>query len=115
MIWYITHTNIHKILNKTEISLVNIQFISASDFFLRLKGTFEITHKISYPYIERCEFYSHVNNQVVLDVRAKRFWTPTPPHHPNQPPPPTPLHHAASAYHAVVKMWFGLFVKQSAV
>ena len=24
------------------------------------KGTFEIPHKISYPYIERCEFYSLV-------------------------------------------------------
>ena len=24
------------------------------------KGTFEIPHKISYPYIERCEFYSQV-------------------------------------------------------
>ena len=25
------------------------------------KVTFEIAHKISYPYIERCEFYSQVN------------------------------------------------------
>ena len=24
------------------------------------KGTFEIPHKISYPYIERCGFYSQV-------------------------------------------------------
>ena len=24
------------------------------------KGTFEIPHKISYSYIERCEFYSQV-------------------------------------------------------
>ena len=24
------------------------------------KGTFEIPHKMSYPYIERCEFYSHM-------------------------------------------------------
>ena len=25
------------------------------------KVPFEIPHKISYPYIERCVFYSHVN------------------------------------------------------
>ena len=25
------------------------------------KGTFEISHKISHPYIERCGFYSQVN------------------------------------------------------
>ena len=25
------------------------------------KGTFEIPHKISHPYIERCGFYSQVN------------------------------------------------------
>ena len=24
------------------------------------KGTFEILHKISYPYIEKCRFYSQV-------------------------------------------------------
>ena len=27
------------------------------------KGTFEIPHKISYPYTERCLFYSEVNIQ----------------------------------------------------
>ena len=39
------------------------------------KGTFEIPHKISYPYIERCEFYSQVKFSELLDLRAhKSFW-----------------------------------------
>ena len=39
------------------------------------KGNFEIPHKISYPYIERCGFYSQVKIQELLDLRAhKCFW-----------------------------------------
>ena len=39
------------------------------------KGAFEIPHKISYPYIERCGFYSLVKIQELLDLRAhKCFW-----------------------------------------
>ena len=38
-------------------------------------GTFEIPHKISHPYIERCGFYSQTNIQELLDLRAhKCFW-----------------------------------------
>ena len=36
---------------------------------------FEREHKISYPHIERCGFYSQVNIQELLDLRAhNRFW-----------------------------------------
>ena len=35
------------------------------------KGTFEIPHKISYPYIERCGFYSQVKIEELLDLRAQ--------------------------------------------
>ena len=41
------------------------------------KGTFEIPHKISHPYmyIERCGFYSLVQIKELLDLRAhKCFW-----------------------------------------
>ena len=39
------------------------------------KGTFEIPHKISYPYIERCRLYSQVKIKELLDLRAhKCFW-----------------------------------------
>ena len=39
------------------------------------KGTFEIRHKISYPYIERCYFYTTLKFQELLDLRAhKCFW-----------------------------------------
>ena len=39
------------------------------------KGTFKILHKISYPYIERCRFYSQVKIEELLDLRAhKCFW-----------------------------------------
>ena len=49
------------------------------------KGTFEIPHKISYPYIERCVFYSQVKIQELFDLRAhKCFW--------NAPPRRTPSH-----------------------
>ena len=42
-----------------------------------LKGTFEIPHKISYPYVERCSFYPRVKLQGLLDLRAhKCFGTP---------------------------------------
>ena len=30
------------------------------------KGTFEIPHKISYPYIERCRFYSHTDLKALI-------------------------------------------------
>ena len=47
-----------------------------SDIFCGIaKGTFEVPHKISHPYIERCGFYSQVNFQELLDLRAhKCFW-----------------------------------------
>ena len=36
---------------------------------------FEISHKISYPYIERYVFYSHVKIEELLDLRTrKHFW-----------------------------------------
>ena len=39
------------------------------------KGTFEIPHKISHPYIERCGFYSPAKIQELLDLRAEKcFW-----------------------------------------
>ena len=39
------------------------------------KGTFEIPHKKSDPYIERCRFYLHVKIWELLDSRAhKCFW-----------------------------------------
>ena len=39
------------------------------------KGTFDIPHKIAYPYIERCRFYLQVKIQELLDLRAhKCFW-----------------------------------------
>ena len=39
------------------------------------KGTFEIPHKISYPYIERCRFYSQVTIWELLELRVhKCFW-----------------------------------------
>ena len=38
------------------------------------KGTFEILHKISYPYIERCGFHSQVKIYELLDLRAYCFW-----------------------------------------
>ena len=39
------------------------------------KGTFEIPHKISYQYIERCGFYSQVKILELLDLRAQKcFW-----------------------------------------
>ena len=40
------------------------------------KGTFEIPHKISYPYIERCDVYTtKLKFQELLDLRAhKCFW-----------------------------------------
>ena len=34
------------------------------------KGTFEIPHKISYPYIERCFFYTMFKYQELVDLRA---------------------------------------------
>ena len=36
------------------------------------KGTFEIPHKISNPYIERCKFYWQVKIYELLDLRAHR-------------------------------------------
>ena len=47
------------------------------------KGTFEIPHRISYPYIERCRFYSQVKIEELLDLRAVSVFethTPPPPH-----------------------------------
>ena len=39
------------------------------------KGTFEIPHKISYPYMERYDFYSKLEFWELLDLRAhKCFW-----------------------------------------
>ena len=39
------------------------------------KVTFEIPHKISYPYIERYDFYTTLKFVVLLDLRAQtRFW-----------------------------------------
>ena len=39
------------------------------------KVPFEIAHKISFPYIERCAFYLDVKIQELLDLRAhKCFW-----------------------------------------
>ena len=39
------------------------------------KGTFEIPHKTSHPYIERWGFYSQVTIYELLDLRAhKCFW-----------------------------------------
>ena len=39
------------------------------------KGTFEIPHKKSYPYIEGCDFYATLKCQELLDLRAHtRFW-----------------------------------------
>ena len=39
------------------------------------KGTFEIPHKISYPYIERYDFYRTIKLQELLDLKAhKCFW-----------------------------------------
>ena len=40
-----------------------------------LKVPFKIPHKIFYPYIERCAFYSQVKSYVLLDLRASiLFW-----------------------------------------
>ena len=40
-----------------------------------LCGTFEIPHKISFPYIDWCWFYPQVKIQEVLDLRAQKcFW-----------------------------------------
>ena len=44
-----------------------------------LKGTFKIPHKISYPYIERCRFYSHVKIWELLDLRAHKCFLKRPP------------------------------------
>ena len=42
------------------------------------KVPFEIPHKISYPYIERCDFYATLNFQELLDLRAQLpFWNAT--------------------------------------
>ena len=39
------------------------------------KAPFEIPHKISYPYIERYEFYTTLKFYKLLDLRAHmRFW-----------------------------------------
>ena len=39
------------------------------------KGTFEIPHKISYPYIGRFHFHTKLKFQELLDLRAhKCFW-----------------------------------------
>ena len=39
------------------------------------KGTSEIHHKISYPYIEMDDSYSELNIKELSDLRArKRFW-----------------------------------------
>ena len=39
------------------------------------KGTFEIPHKISYPHIERCNFYTTLQFEELLDSRARKyFW-----------------------------------------
>ena len=39
------------------------------------KVPFEIPHKISYPYIERCDFYTTLKLYELLDLRAHmRFW-----------------------------------------
>ena len=39
------------------------------------KGTFEIPHKISYPYIGRFDFYTEMKFYEFLDLRAhKCFW-----------------------------------------
>ena len=44
------------------------------------KGTLEIPLKISYPYIERCGFYSQLIIWELLDLRAhKCFWNAPPP------------------------------------
>ena len=45
-------------------------------------GTFQIPHKISYPYIERCGFYSQVKIEELLDLRAQKcFWNIPQGHH----------------------------------
>ena len=39
------------------------------------KGTFEIPHKIYYPYIERYDFYTTLKSLKLLDLRTHtRFW-----------------------------------------
>ena len=43
-----------------------------------LKVSFEIPHKISYPYIERCVFCSQVKIQELLDLRARKYFWNTP-------------------------------------
>ena len=59
-------------------------------FFLISRVPSEIPHKISYPYIERCVFYSAMKMWELLDLRAhKCFWngpqavTKIPAGHPN--------------------------------
>ena len=52
------------------------------------KVPFEIPHKISYPYIERYDFYTTLKFQELLDLRAHtRFWNAPPPPPPPPPPP----------------------------
>ena len=43
------------------------------------KGTFEIPHRISYPYIEICTFYPQEKIQELLDLRAHKYFWPLPP------------------------------------
>ena len=45
------------------------------------KAPFEIRHKISYPYIEKYDFYTTLKFQELLDLRAHmRFWNAPPDH-----------------------------------
>ena len=47
------------------------------------KETFEISHKISYPYIERCNFYTTLKFQELLDLWAHKCFWKAPQHHGN--------------------------------
>ena len=42
------------------------------------KGTFEIPHKISYPYNERCRFSSRAKSQELLYLRAVKCFSNAP-------------------------------------
>ena len=43
------------------------------------KVPFKIPHKISYPYIERCHFYTALKFQELLDLRAHKCFELPPP------------------------------------
>ena len=70
------------------------------------KGTFEIPHKISYPYIERCGFYSQVKIEELLNLRAhKCFWSA----HCSSPSHPMKIHSAVR--YGVLTHWYEDVIK----